>query len=72
MITFRGFSDRENDVEPKVRIKYISDMFYGHFSCISRSGMFIYEGCSNMNASSFITLITYMLRQNGIPFWKEL
>ena len=31
-----------------------------------------YEGCSNMNASSFITFLTYMLRQNAIPFWKEL
>ena len=31
-----------------------------------------YEGCSNMNASSFITFSTYMLRQNAIPFWKEL
>ena len=31
-----------------------------------------YEGCSNMNASSFITWLTYMLRQNAIPFWKEL
>ena len=25
-----------------------------------------------MNASSFITFFTYMLRQNGIPFQKEL
>ena len=25
-----------------------------------------------MNASSFVTLFTYMLRQNDIPFWKEL
>ena len=25
-----------------------------------------------MNASSFITFFTYMLRQNIIPFWKEL
>ena len=25
-----------------------------------------------MNASSFITFLTYMLRQNVIPFWKEL
>ena len=32
----------------------------------------MYEGCSNMNASSFITFFTYMLRQNVIPFWKEL
>ena len=27
-----------------------------------------YEGCSNMNASSFITFFTYMLRENAIPF----
>ena len=32
----------------------------------------VYEGCSNMNASSFITFIKYMLQQNAIPFWKEL
>ena len=32
----------------------------------------LYEGCSNMNTSSFITFFTYMLRQNVIPFWKEL
>ena len=32
----------------------------------------IYEGCSNMNASSFITFVTYMLRQNGIRFYKGL
>ena len=25
-----------------------------------------------MNASSFLTFFTYMLRQNVIPFWKEL
>ena len=29
-----------------------------------------YEGCSNMNASSFITFVTYMLRQNGIRSYK--
>ena len=28
----------------------------------------IYEGCSNMSASSFITFFTNMLRQNVIPF----
>ena len=32
----------------------------------------IYEGCSNMNASSFITFFTYMLRQNGKRFYKGL
>ena len=31
-----------------------------------------YEGCSNMNASSFITFFTYMLRQNGKRFYKGL
>ena len=31
----------------------------------------VYEGCSNMSASSFITFFLYMLRQNSIPFWKE-
>ena len=30
----------------------------------------IYEGCSNMNASSFITFFTYMLRQNSKRFYK--
>ena len=32
----------------------------------------MYEGCSNMNASSFITFLTFMLRQNGIRFYKGL
>ena len=32
----------------------------------------LYEGCSNMNASSFLTFFTYMLRLNVIPYWKEL
>ena len=31
-----------------------------------------YEGCSNMNASSFITFVTYMLRQYGKRFYKGL
>ena len=29
-------------------------------------------GCSNMNASSFITFVTYMIRQNGTFFYKRL
>ena len=29
-----------------------------------------YEGCSNMNASSFITFFTYMLQENGKRFYK--
>ena len=31
-----------------------------------------YEGCSNMNASSFITFFTYMLQQSGKRFYKGL
>ena len=30
------------------------------------------NSCSNMNASSFITFVTNMLRQNGIRFYKGL
>ena len=33
---------------------------------------FSYEGCSNMNASSFINFFTYMLRQNGKRIYKGL
>ena len=32
----------------------------------------LYEGCSNMNASGFITFFAYMLRQNGKRFYKGL
>ena len=31
-----------------------------------------YEGCSNMNASSFITFFIYMLQENGKRFYKGL
>ena len=42
------------------------------FFFFSRSVHVAYEGCSNMNASGFITFFTYMLRQNGIRFYKGL
>ena len=32
----------------------------------------MYEGCSNMNASSLITFFTYMLRQNCKHLYKGL
>ena len=32
----------------------------------------IYEGCSNMNASGFITFFTSMIRQNDKRFYKAL
>ena len=41
-------------------------------SMISKNEHMTYEGCSYMDASSFITFFTYMLRQNVITFWKEL
>ena len=36
------------------------------------SGFVTYEGCSNMNPSSFITFFTYMLQQNGKRIYKGL
>ena len=59
---------------PKRLLKYLAD----YFCCDSFTANLLqlcsdmYEGCSNMNASSFITFFTYMLLQNAIPFWKEL
>ena len=41
-------------------------------SFVLNVSFYLYEGCSNMNASSFITFFTYMLRQNVIPVLKEL
>ena len=38
----------------------------------TKDGQCDYEGCSNMNASSFITFVTCMLRQNGICFFNGL
>ena len=38
----------------------------------TRIRSFIYEGCSNINASSFIIFFTYTLQQNGICFYKGL
>ena len=37
-----------------------------------KSKCITYEGCSNMNASSFITFFTYMLQQNDKRFYKGL
>ena len=55
------------------------DISYNVRTCMTSYGAkkpvklkIVYEGCSNMNASSFITFYTYMVRQNVIPFWKEL
>ena len=47
-------------------------MFSAQEGMLSLASFLNYEGCSNMNASSFITFVTYMLRQNGICFYKGL
>ena len=54
---------------PKAHIKTSYDSIANkspHTQCV------VYEGCSNMNASRFITFFTYMLRQNGKRFYKGL
>ena len=56
--------------ENKINVSPVTiDIFY---SFVGHDFMLSYEGCSNTNASSFITFFTYMLWQNIIPFWKEL
>ena len=49
----------------------MADSFLSASSDTKHAIRHTYEGCSNMNESSFITFFTYMLRQNVIPFWKE-
>ena len=39
---------------------------------MAKTCLYMYEGCSNMNASSFITFFTYMLQLNGKRFYKGL
>ena len=48
------------------------DIYYEEISLLVLALKFIYEGCSNMNASGFITFFTYMLQQNGKHFYKGL
>ena len=59
--------------EPMKKCKSVNLLFFFlHVHVAQIANECNYEGCSNMNASSFITFVTYMLRQNVIPFWKEL
>ena len=46
--------------------------FHGNPLCDIKEWGHTYEGCSNMNASSFITFFTYKLRQNGKRYYKRL
>ena len=50
----------------------VTGMTLKNRTAIKISRQHVYEGCSNMNASSLKAFFTYMLRQNVIPFWKEL
>ena len=43
-----------------------------HAAANTKRQNILYEGCSNMNASNFITFVTCMIRQNGIRFYKGL
>ena len=49
---------------------YFINIVYGNRWCYLSYNS--YEGCSNMNASSFINFFTYVLRQNGKRFYKGL
>ena len=53
----------------KPRILYLFLTLLNEFN---KTLALMYEGCSNMNASSFITFFTYMLRQNGNRFYKGI
>ena len=50
----------------------INNFVYFMFRAQLSKEFLFYEGCSNMNASSFIMFVTYMLRQNCISFYKGL
>ena len=77
-LKIRARSPKPNQILIKPQC-YIQPNFYSNPPIGSREFLYtrkchssVYEGCSNMNASSFITFFTYMLWQNGIPFLKEL
>ena len=50
-----------------IAFAHIRTSFQRRFSLFEHISTF-HEGCSNMNATSFITFFTYMLRQNIIRF----
>ena len=62
----------ESFVETTLKISYCLVQIIKDPSCSYMVKPFKYEGCSNMNASSFITFSTHMLRQNGKRFYKGL
>ena len=64
---FRNEFNEFNNTRARM-LDSIYHMIKAHFCCKNT----LYEGCSNMNASSFITFFTYMLRQNSKRFYKGL
>ena len=62
-------SIRENN-RPEDRMKILTNLIIDKTKVViflkHDLNICLYEGCSNMNVSSFITFVTYMLRQNGI------
>ena len=52
--------------------RYLNDLINTDNPYFEETVSQIYEGCSNMNASSIITFFTYMLQQNGKRFYKGL
>ena len=59
---FNAFANRTDPDQTALKRAALSG------STVFANGNMLYMGCSNMNASSFISFITYMLRQNAIPF----
>ena len=54
------------------QLKFLTQLSCAEKRLITSEPRSRYEGCSNMNASGFITFFTYMLRQNGKRFFKGL
>ena len=61
---------RQNFMDPRMHSRSLALDFNTQIHIVLK--VTCYEGCSNMNASSFITFFTYMLRQNGKRFYKGL
>ena len=52
--------------ETRSTIRFVAALKHSTYCVSKMHNNRLYEGCSNMNASSFIIFVTYMLRQNGI------
>ena len=61
---------------PEDRFSLVEDQFLCQRNKLKKTNTInffeSYEGCSNVNASSFISFFTYMPRQNSKRFYKGL